>query len=154
MWKKSVGPRASLRVILGFAALVGSAVTANSQVINIPWAVTFKGSVELRGYPSDGTCLNVYTVPSGKKMRITDFALDAYGWTAPLSYQYICSGTPTCAVARSAYMTAPVGTTLTTNFSTGIALASGETLSVCNYSGTGRPTSWTFHGFLYTGGSY
>lgn len=124
--------------------------SASAQIVNIPFASTFKGSIELRAYPSDGSCLNVYTVVAPNKLRITDYTLDSYGATTAQPYQYICTGKPNCAVARSAYMTAPAGATLAQSFTTGILVNSGDTLSVCNFSGTSRPASWTFHGFLYT----
>jgi len=131
-----------------------AATRANAQVMTFKAPGKFLSRVEIRGYPSDSSCLNVYTVPTiptNVKLLVTDYSLDSYGSPSPLPYQYICSGTPTCSVARSAYMTAPVGTMVVQSLTTGIALVAGETLSVCNYAGIGRPPSWTLRGFLYEG---
>lgn len=138
-------------LLLTLAAWAASTSPAHAQIVNIPFPSTFRGSLEIRGYPSDSTCLPVYTVPAGSnKLRITDMALDSYGSGVALPYQYFCTGKPNCAVARSAYMTAPAGGTLAVAFNTAILVNPGETLSLCNFAGKGRLTSWTLHGYLYS----
>lgn len=129
--------------------MAGMSVSASAQILSIPLNVAFKGSVEIRGYPGDNSCIQLYTPPAPYKLRLTDLSLDSYGSTTAIPYQYICSGKPVCSAARSSYITAPASSTLVQNFTTGILINTGETLSVCNYGGIGKLTSWTFHGVLY-----
>ena len=125
------------------------ATAAQAQTLTIPFNGQYKATVEIRGYPGDGTCVQVYSPPSPMKLRIVDMTLDSYGSTTSIPFQYICSGSPTCTTARSAYITAPGGGTFAQSFAAGINIAAGQTLSVCNYGGSGKLTSWTFHGILY-----
>lgn len=137
--------RIGLGMTLGLAA--GMAVGQN---VTIPWpTVTYKGSLEIRGYPNDNTCIQLYTPPAGLKLRVTSFLLDSYGSTVPVRYQYICTGKPVCSAARSAYITAPPNATMPVTLTSGILVDAGDTLSVCNYGGVEKVTSWTFYGFLY-----
>jgi len=146
-----MNPRIVASTLVGTTALAALVIvgSAGAQTLSIPLNVQFKGSVEIRGYPSDQSCLQLYSPPSPYKLRVTDMTLDSYGSTTAIPYQYICSGKPTCSSARSAYITAPAASTLAQSFTTGILVNAGETLSVCNYGGAGKTTSWTFHGVLY-----
>lgn len=141
--------RATLCASFAFGAW-GLVSAANAQTPTLSFPNRHKANVEIRGYPADGSCLQLYTPPSPYSLAITDLSLDSYGSTTPAPFQYICTGTPSCSNPRSAYITAPGGNTLVQNFSAAIIVENGQTLSVCNYNGGGKTTSWTLHGVLYT----
>lgn len=146
---RSASARAAFGVSLLLAALC-AVPGAQAQTPTMPFPGRYENAVEIRGYPGDNSCLQLYTPPAPYSLAVTDLSLDSYGSTTPIAYQYICTGKPVCSAARSSYMTAPAGNTMVQNWSTAMIVKAGDTLSVCNYGGIGKITSWTFHGVLFT----
>lgn len=141
----------SPRLALGAALLLGIAGTTGAQVVTIPWTTaSFKGSIEIHAFASHGNCTAAYTVPTNVKFRITTLLLDSFGSSTPLAFQYLCSGVGHCTTLRSLYITAPVGSTLSVDFTSGIMINPGESIYFCNLASVNSPTSWSIYGFSYT----
>ena len=135
-----------LRVVM-WALAIGLffASEAGAQVITLTEPGTFAGRVEIiQNSVANLTNVNVFTVPAGRRLRITDVVISNANTTASCCARLGDAGFTN---PRTAFVAVPAGGNFEHSFLTGINYAPGKVVSVRNGASSG-PLDFYLRGIL------